>query len=406
MASVFRRSYRRPLPEGAEVVTRRGERLARWKDRAGRTRTAPLADDGQIVLEYRCWYVEYGGADGRRVTVKGYTDREATEQLARDKERLAARIRAGLVEVDTDRAATPFPEALAAWLADLARRGKSKKHCYNMGLLVGKIGKACGWPTLGAVRSDTLSAWLAQRAAAGLAPRTTNYYLASARTFIRWCCRQAPPWLKGNPLDGVGRADVTTWVRQKRALTLEELDALRRASGKRWVVYLTAALTGLRRSELKRLLWGDVRLDATPPHLQLRRAATKAKRADTVPINGELLEALRAHRPEGARADQPVFRTVPSGTTYHQDTERAGIAWRDAQGRLASFHCLRKTFCTYLALADVPIRVAMDLMRVTDAKLLTDTYTDAKLFNTSAAAARLPRLHRPDGEGQDEATAG
>ena len=68
--------------------------------------------------------------------------------------------------------------------------------------------------------------------------------------------------------------------------------------------------------------------------------------------------------------------------------------------RLASFHCLRKTFATYLALADVPIRVAMDMMHVTDAKLLTGVYTDAKLFNMAAAAERLPRLHRPAPEAE------
>ena len=78
-----------------------------------------------------------------------------------------------------------------------------------------------------------------------------------------------------------------------------------------------------------------------------------------------------------------------------------------AHGRLASFHCLRKTFATYLALADVPLRVAMEMMRVTDAKLLNGVYTDAKLLNTSAAADRLPRLHRPPAvEGAGQAAAG
>jgi len=35
-------------------------------------------------------------------------------------------------------------------------------------------------------------------------------------------------------------------------------------------------------------------------------------------------------------------------------------------------------------------------MRVTDAKLLTNIYTDAKLLGTAAAAQRLPRIFRPD----------
>jgi integrase len=93
----------------------------------------------------------------------------------------------------------------------------------------------------------------------------------------------------------------------------------------------------------------------------------------------------------------PVFQIVPKYANYRKDLEtRAGIPWRDGQGRSASFHALRKTFGTYLALANVPLRVAMDLMRVTEADQLTDIYTDAKLLNTSAAAAKLPRIAKFD----------
>lgn len=422
MASIFRQTYKRPVPEGAEIVARKGERLARWKDKRGRTKTAPLSEDGsQIVLQYRCWYIAYEGVNGRRITVKGFTDRTATEQLARDKVKLAERIRSGAVQVDMNRLSMATSEAALAWIADLERRGKSRSYIYNMKLLLTRMSEACRWPTLGSIRSDSLIAWLAdlqagraqlpcqegRRKRGGgertLSARSLNQYLETAQTFIKWCRAQRPlPWIQEDPLAGIEKADESLKRREKRALTLDELQALKDVSGKRWVVYLTAALTGLRRSELKRLQWGDVRLDTDRPHIQLRASATKARRADVVPINPELLEALRAIRPTGARADQPVFASIPKYGTYRKDVEvRAKIPWRDAQGRLASFHCLRKTFGTYLALADVPLRVAMDMMRVTDAKLLTGIYTDAKLFNTSAAAARLPRLVRPDAEGAE-----
>jgi integrase len=352
--------------------------------------------------------------------VKGYPDLEATEKLARDKEKLAARIQTGCVEVDMDRAAMPIADAISAWVADLRRRSKSPGYVYNMKLYMTRTCEACRWPTLGSIRSDSLITWLAElqegnatlpcrknRGPRALAARTLNQYLETARAFVNWCCAQQPlPWLSGNPLDRIAPADKAVKVREKRALTLEELDRLRKVCGKRWVIYLTAALTGLRRSELKRLQWGDVHLDADRPHIQLRAAATKAKRADVVPINPELLEALQLHRPPSPALDQRVFAHLPKYATYRKDVEaRAKIPWRDAQSRLASFHCLRKTFCTYLALADVPIRVAMDMMRVTDVKLLTGTYTDAKLLNTSAAAARLPRLVRIEEEAPEETPA-
>jgi hypothetical protein len=56
MASIFRRTYKRPIPDGDEILTRKGQRIARWKGRHNRTRTVPLDSAGkQIVLQYRGW---------------------------------------------------------------------------------------------------------------------------------------------------------------------------------------------------------------------------------------------------------------------------------------------------------------------------------------------------------------
>ena len=58
MGTVFRKQVTRPLPPGAETFVRKGQRFARWKDKRGRTRTAPLDAAGkQIVLEYCEWYI-------------------------------------------------------------------------------------------------------------------------------------------------------------------------------------------------------------------------------------------------------------------------------------------------------------------------------------------------------------
>jgi integrase len=152
-----------------------------------------------------------------------------------------------------------------------------------------------------------------------LAGRYLNQYLDTARAFVNWCCAHEPPWLPGTPLAKVERADETVKRREKRALALDELDRLRKASGSLCVVYLTATLTGLRRSELKRLHGGDVHLEEDPPHIQLRAAATKAKHADVVSVNPELLEALRAIRPPAPAADAPVFATLPRNATFRRD---------------------------------------------------------------------------------------
>ena len=38
MGSLLKKSYTKPVPPGAEVYTKRGQRYARWTDRQGKTR--------------------------------------------------------------------------------------------------------------------------------------------------------------------------------------------------------------------------------------------------------------------------------------------------------------------------------------------------------------------------------
>jgi hypothetical protein len=52
MGAVFRKSFTKPLPAGAEIIVRKGQRFARWKDSKGKTRTEPVTTgkDGQDRL--------------------------------------------------------------------------------------------------------------------------------------------------------------------------------------------------------------------------------------------------------------------------------------------------------------------------------------------------------------------
>ncbi|GAG19042.1 unnamed protein product, partial [marine sediment metagenome] len=42
MGTVFKKTYTKPLPGEAELFIRKGEQIARWKDRKGKKRTAPI----------------------------------------------------------------------------------------------------------------------------------------------------------------------------------------------------------------------------------------------------------------------------------------------------------------------------------------------------------------------------
>ena len=162
MPTLYKKTDRKPIPEGAEILTRKGVRHARWTDKRGRTRTEPLADDGTAVLVERgYWVFDYQGPDGWVKGNKGYTDKEATVALAQRLERDAARTKQGLTPtVDPARAQTHYSEALDSWLDRLRHDNLDDTYVSNMRRLVTKMAKGCGWATLASIRADRAAAWL------------------------------------------------------------------------------------------------------------------------------------------------------------------------------------------------------------------------------------------------------
>ena len=50
MASMFKKTTRKPIPDGAEIITRKGRKCARFVNKQGKKLTHPLTDDGQGTL--------------------------------------------------------------------------------------------------------------------------------------------------------------------------------------------------------------------------------------------------------------------------------------------------------------------------------------------------------------------
>ena len=99
MARVFRQQYTQQTP-GGERATRQSAK----------------------------WYVEYRDAQGIRRRVPGYTDKSATQQLASELERFAAREQSGLVDRFAIHRKRPLSEHLADWRASLLAKGVTEKH--------------------------------------------------------------------------------------------------------------------------------------------------------------------------------------------------------------------------------------------------------------------------------------
>src|SRR5262249_29611759 len=163
MASVFKPTYTKPIPPAAEIVTIKGKPHARLK-RRGRTLTVPLTDDGtKLLIERKQWHVRYRDADGRWVTVKGYTDRQATDQLAAELVRRAERKEQGLIDPFEEQRRRPLAEQLADYRAALEGKGNAAGY---VGLVFGRLNAVagdCGWKTLTDLSLAQAQEWLSRQ---------------------------------------------------------------------------------------------------------------------------------------------------------------------------------------------------------------------------------------------------
>ena len=143
------------------------------------------------------------------------------------------------------------------------------------------------------------------------------------------------------------------------------------------MAYAIALFTGLRRGEIKSLLWVDMHLDGVRPFIAVRASTTKNKKTAQQPLLPSLVSSLKALRDQQQAPTGKVFRLgVPSPKMLRRDLATCGIPFLDETGRRVDFHALRHTFNTMLQRAGLPQRVITELMRQSDPRLSTITYTD------------------------------
>jgi integrase len=336
MGTVYKETFTKPLPAGAKIIVRKGQRLAEWIDTKGKRRTAPVTigkgGADRIVLTARTFTAKYRDGENHVVeTATGCRDESAARSLLTELEKRADKVRSGIRTTAEDRMIdhqeTPLADHLTAYFDHQTAKGITNRQIAEVRTRIDRMARECGFDRLAALSATALEKWLTSRQAEGMGPRTRNAYRAAAVAFCNWCVQTSR--LIVNPLARIAKADEhVDRRRQRRALTEGELrrllDVARRRplldrltvykgarKGQRYakprpevrrrlerlgleraLMYKMLVLTGLRRGELASITVGQVALDADPPHLVLNPGDEKNRQGSTLPLRADLAADL------------------------------------------------------------------------------------------------------------------
>lgn len=352
---------------------------SRWKDIQRRINSATRK-------EYPCWYGRMkDSSSGRWKWHKLYTDKRASQRKWDEMVTQAEHRAAGVRTPQMDAAGKPVPEHVKDYFASLRASGVVVDHLTIATQMLNRLVSMGGWKRLGDITEQSLLGILARLEAEGKSASYRNKYISRAKAFVHWCM---PDRLANDPLVKVKRINLARAKkkRARRAGTNDEIARLMAATpaGRR-LQYAFGFLTGLRRSELASLRWGDLRLDEPIPYLQLREETTKNSKADRLPLHSAIVGLLRERQGE---SDSPVVSRVPDPKTIRKDLIKAKVEFT-VDGRRLDFHALRHTFASNLDSTGASFSTKKALMRHADSDI-TEGYSHARMVELHRAIERLP----------------
>src|SRR5262245_36168624 len=187
MGTVVKNAVTKALPAHGEIYVRKGQRFARWKDKKGRKRTAPLTrgENGQdrIAIESGKYIAKYRDGSGIvREVATGCREEAAARRVLADLERKAELVKANVM-TSTEAAAAqhqskPISEHFDAYIAFLEAKGACKEHRIERLRQLNRIAKDCSFHRLADLDRSKLESWLTLQVRNGMSARTRNSYLA------------------------------------------------------------------------------------------------------------------------------------------------------------------------------------------------------------------------------------
>jgi integrase len=355
---------------------------------------------GKPYKRGRIWWGKFRLSPADPITYfsTGCTDKQSAQTIIDQRVKEAQQEEAGIIAPKAQR------EAVNALLLDQVpefitiqqSKGRDADYLYNVEKHLNRLTNDCAWKRPRDVTAVSFEAWRARQT---LSPKTLNEYLSSANVFFKWMFKAGK--MSHNPLATVERLNMKgVDRRERRALTQDELGKLVSVAGTQGVVYLVAAYTGLRRSELKNLEWRDVYLDVEKPYLSARASTTKNGRDAVLYLGPELVDALRSVMPADCEPNKKVFRGImPGMKRLKTHLQSAGLPYQDERGKFADFHALRFTFVTRLGQSGVSPLIVKQAARHADIKQ-TMGYMDTSKLPVAEAMLGLPALGLSQGLSQ------
>ena len=377
-----------------------------------KTVTRKDKNGGKFRTKTRCWYIRYKLPDGTVRQVKGYTDKVATQVLANDLVKQAARADAGLVDPHDQHRRRPIAEHLSDFERHLNDKDNTPKYIELTLQRCRDLLDGIGAKTTNDIDGGRVAGYLKDRRDAGLSIESSNHYFRAIRNFCRWLVKDRR--LPENPVQHLSTLKANKDRRHlRRILSADEFARLITATHKaptmrgltgrdRVMLYITAAYTGLRASELASLTPTAFDFESDPPVLTLTAKASKHDEEDVLPLRPDVSVML-----QNWMADKPATALLwpgkwaehkAAGKMLKKDLAAAGVKYRDASGRFADFHALRHTFISELARTGAHPKVAQTLARHKTLDMTMSRYTHVLGGDLVSALANLPAPPSPDAQ--------
>ena len=343
MGHVKRKTFTRPFPAGAEIVSKKGSEYAEWLDRNGKKQSAPVTTgrngSPRVRVEARTYTAIY--RDGRGITrehATGCRAKRSAETVLAKLEQEAEKVRSGILSATESEMAkhqnTPVSEHIGNYIDHQTAKGVNSQRVKNTRSRLLRLADECNMHRLSDMTGDALERWLLDKAEHDdrtekpMGAGARNGYREAAIGFGNWLVKKKR--IKTNPFSEVPKADAKADCRRKRRALhdselqklldvarcrpLQEAMTVRRGKNKgqlkanirpevrqrlerlgreRALIYKTMALTGLRKKELATLTVDRLELDVEPPHLVLNPNNEKNREGNAIPIRSDLADDLR-----------------------------------------------------------------------------------------------------------------